>query len=343
MRFDRLTLSAFGHFTERTLEFGNGSPDFHMLFGPNEAGKSTTLAAITDLLFGIEPLSRYRFLHDNALHLAATVSGNGASLSFRRRKGNKNTLLDEAGSPMDEAKLTALRGPGDVSGRAFFTGMFGLDHVRLREGGQEIHSAKGDLGQSLFQAGAAIRDLHAVLGKLEADSAQLFSPQGRNPRINAGISQYKDARSEMTKGALKGDAWTQARDEAARLEGLLAELRNQRLDLLGQRSKLERIRRVLPLLARHQELARDVAELSAVPLLPDHAARQRREAQEAQARFRHALRDSQSQMERLNERLARLCVDPRLLHLHETISRLQKQHGAIAKALLDIPARRRLA
>ncbi|MBC7951117.1 MAG: AAA family ATPase [Rhodospirillaceae bacterium] len=345
MRFERLTLSAFGHFTERTLEFGAqedyvSAPDFHLLFGPNEAGKSTTLAAITDLLFGIEKSSRYRFLHENDPRLAATITGNGTSLNFRRRKGEKYALLDEAGSPMDEAKLTALRGPGDASARAFFTGMFGLDHVRLRQGGEEIHSAKGDLGQSLFQAGAAIRDLHAVLGKLEADSAQLFSPQGRNPRINAGISQYKDARSEMTKGALKGDAWTQARDEMTRLEGVLAELRDQMKDLRGQRSKLERIRRVLPLLARHQELACEGTDLATVPLLSADAARQRREAQEAQSRFRHALRDAEGQMERLGERLAHLSVDPRLLLLHDSVGRLQKRHGEIAKDLLDIPARR---
>lgn len=338
MRFQRLTLSAFGHFTDRTLEFGDGKPDFHILFGPNEAGKSTTLAAIADLLFGIEKFSRYRFLHDNALYLAATVTGaDGTSLNFRRRKGDKNTLLDETGSPMDETRLAALRGPAD---RAFFTGMFGLDHVRLRQGGEEIHSAKGDLGQSLFQAGAAIRDLHAVLGRLDSEAGQLFSPQGRNPRINAGISQYKESRALMTKAALKGDAWTQMRDEAARLEARLGDIRLARAALEGQRSKLERIRRVLPLLARHHDLTSELAELAAVPLLPADAARQRRDAQDSQSRHRHALRDAADLLDRLSERAAQVSVDPALLPLHGAIARLQQQHGAIVKALADLPARR---
>lgn len=338
MRFERLHLSAFGHFTDHVLEFGDGSPDFHLLLGANEAGKSTTLAAIADLLFGIEKFSRYRFLHDNALHLAAIVTGaNGARLSFRRRKGDKNTLLDEAGSPLDESRLAALRGPSE---RAFFTGMFGLDHQRLRAGGEEIHSAKGDLGQSLFQAGAAIRDLHAVLGRLDGEAGQLFSPLGRNPRINTGISQYKEIRAGIGKAALKGEGWKQLRQDFEDVQARLAELRTERDGLLAQASRLERIHRVLPLLARHQDLLGEVAALAPVPLLPADAAAQRRNAQDSQSRCRHALDSAQRQIVLLRDKRQGLTVDGGLLERQDAIERLQKQYGEIAKDLADLPSRR---
>lgn len=338
MRFERLHLSAFGHFTDRVLEFGDGTPDFHLLLGPNEAGKSTTLAAIADLLFGIETFSRYRFLHDNALHVAATIVGaNGTRLSFKRRKGNKNTLLDEAGAPMDEARLAALRGPGD---RAFFTGMFGLDHQRLRAGGEEIHSAKGDLGQSLFQAGAAIRDLHAVLSRLDAEAGQLFSPQGRNPKINAGIARYKDIRGAIAKAALKGEAWKQSQHEAEQAQARLAALRRDRDGLLAQRSRLERIHRILPLLARHHDLLREVAELAPVPLLPADAANRRRDALEQRARCRHAADGAARQIALLRDKRQGLAPAPALLEIQDTVERLHKRHGEIAKDLADLPARR---
>ena len=69
MRLRRLGLSRYGMFTDHTLNFGEqigGSPDLHIVYGPNETGKSTALAGFLDLLFAIEPRSRYSFLHGYA-------------------------------------------------------------------------------------------------------------------------------------------------------------------------------------------------------------------------------------------------------------------------------------
>jgi uncharacterized protein YhaN len=68
MRLDRLDLTRYGKFTDYIIDFGErivGQPDIHLIYGPNEAGKSTALAAFLDLLFGIEFRTRYNFLHDN--------------------------------------------------------------------------------------------------------------------------------------------------------------------------------------------------------------------------------------------------------------------------------------
>ena len=67
MRFRRLDLIRYGIFTDRAIDLpgpdGTGEPDFHLIVGPNEAGKSTIRHAISDLLFGIENRSRFDFLH----------------------------------------------------------------------------------------------------------------------------------------------------------------------------------------------------------------------------------------------------------------------------------------
>ncbi len=52
MRLRRLSLAPYGAFANRELDFGDGTVDFHIIVGPNEAGKSTTLSAIGHLLFG---------------------------------------------------------------------------------------------------------------------------------------------------------------------------------------------------------------------------------------------------------------------------------------------------
>ena len=62
MRFERLALAPYGRFENREILF---RPDaaLHVLFGPNEAGKTTTLSAIADLLFGFEARTDYGFAH----------------------------------------------------------------------------------------------------------------------------------------------------------------------------------------------------------------------------------------------------------------------------------------
>jgi uncharacterized protein YhaN len=65
MRLSRLNLTRYGKFTGFFVDFGAkapGKPDFHVIFGPNEAGKTTTLTAYLDLLFGIEKNSSYNFI-----------------------------------------------------------------------------------------------------------------------------------------------------------------------------------------------------------------------------------------------------------------------------------------
>ncbi len=54
MRIARLDLARYGRFTDRTIDFGDrpeSGPDLHIVYGLNEAGKSTTASAILDLLF----------------------------------------------------------------------------------------------------------------------------------------------------------------------------------------------------------------------------------------------------------------------------------------------------
>jgi uncharacterized protein YhaN len=67
MKLARLLLQAFGPFTDTELVFtGNGihpAANFHLIYGPNEAGKSSALRAMMDLRFGIPLRSPDDFVH----------------------------------------------------------------------------------------------------------------------------------------------------------------------------------------------------------------------------------------------------------------------------------------
>ena len=46
MRINRLHLIAYGPFSDTTLDFADRRSAFHLVYGPNEAGKSSALRAL---------------------------------------------------------------------------------------------------------------------------------------------------------------------------------------------------------------------------------------------------------------------------------------------------------
>src|ERR1700737_1867484 len=87
-----LALDRYGPFTSRKIDF-NPAAKLHIVFGRNEAGKSCSLAAVTDLLFGIERQTRYDFLYaGKEMRIGAAVRARTRDeLAFWRRK-NRTVL-----------------------------------------------------------------------------------------------------------------------------------------------------------------------------------------------------------------------------------------------------------
>lgn len=141
MRLERLDLTRYGKFTDFVIDFGRkipGQPDLHIVYGPNEAGKSTTMAAYLDLLFGMGAQNRYNFLHDyKAMRVGAVLDLFGASREFARIKQPSMSLLgpDDKGLP-DSAILGGL---GRLD-RSTYCAMFSLDDDTLEKGGESIRS-----------------------------------------------------------------------------------------------------------------------------------------------------------------------------------------------------------
>ena len=154
MRFRQLELMRYGGFEDRVFDFGEGCPDLHLVVGPNEAGKSTTLQAIGDFLFGIPSQSNQNWRYDyGQLRLRALIEHEGELLDVTRRKGNRDTLLKVDGTPFAEDPLARLLGGID---RAGFERMFGLDHAKLRQGGESILGGRDDAARITLEAGTGV-------------------------------------------------------------------------------------------------------------------------------------------------------------------------------------------
>ena len=149
MRFHRLDLIKYGKFSDCSVDFPPAEQDFHLIVGPNEAGKSTLRSAIVDLLFGMLHRSTMGFLHPlTELRLGAHISNKSGVLEFHRTKAQKQSLRSPQNGALADTALSPFLG---AAGRNFFEQMFGLDHKKLVEGGNSILNAETTWARYCFR------------------------------------------------------------------------------------------------------------------------------------------------------------------------------------------------
>ena len=340
MRLRRLDLLRYGRFTGRSIQLPAGACDLHIVFGPNEAGKSTALAAIEDLLFGIPAQSAFNFLHDyKDMRIGAVLENGDASLEFRRRKGNKDTLLgtDDLALPGGETLLQPFLSGAD---RAFFARMFSLDHVRLEEGGREILDARDEIGQMLFSAGAGIGGLRQRLAALEAEADSLWGARKSGKRqYTQAQDRLEEADRDLREYTLTAAQWQERKSACASAEAACALVEEEYEGMLVEDRRLGRIRRVYRDVRRKQELETAIAALGTVAPLPEAAAQQLGEAERGVFEATTRIDTLGGQLRQTREELAGLSSDTALLLRGDDVQLLHERRIEIRRAQKDLPRR----
>ena len=297
MRIKRLDLKAFGPFTNCTLAFDTETPGLHIIFGPNEAGKSSSLRALKALLYGFPERTPDNFLHaGNQLLVCGTLEGaDGRTICFQRRKKRKGDIIDADGNTID-ANLLAPFLQGVES--ELFENLYGIDHETLVRGGEEILARKGEVGQALFAAGAGLSSLGEVVDALENEASDLFKSAGKLPRINTAIKRYKELQKVARDACLSSKEWKDHQRALALAEDERAGLERERAEKSRELRRLERLERAIPQLGALKNLRDQQNTLGHVVVLPpDFSDRYARVVQE--------IRDANFQLERDSERLKR--------------------------------------
>ena len=334
MRIDELNLAAFGPFTDRDLAFGDNG--LHIVYGPNETGKSSALRGLKALLYGIDERTLDNFLHTNdklRIHGLLRTSDR-QELAFVRRKGRKNTLLTPGGEALNEQALVPfLQG---VTAELFET-LFGIDHQALVQGGQEILEQKGEVGQALFSAALGSHALHSILADLDVEANGLFRPRGSTQMINSALKSYANLNKEVRECSLSSRQWDEHRRALGRtakeLEKIQSELTDNRIEV----NRLQRIQRVLPKLARRRELFQQLELLSDVIVLPDDFTDRRQQAVRALETAQVIVGKATPRLEGLQQQLEGLSTNERLLEQAEIVEDFHARLGGHRKALQDRP------
>jgi len=338
MKIKSLSLVAFGPFSGQVLDFSSTLPGLHIVYGPNEAGKSSAMRALQALLFGFPARSGDNFIHQNPqLLVGGCLQGSSRDeLTFFRRKRNKNDLFDSDDNSIDPLVLTPFLHGLD---KIMFTALYGIDHESLVSGGQGILDQKGEVGKALFAAGAGLASLKPLLDDLDNESDSLFRPQGSSKAINEALAHYKELHQQFRQATLSSRDWddhNHALYEAVRKKD---ELQSSRQKLETEKRRLERLMQALPDLWERKSLLKKLAELGSVRTLPPDFSERRTilEQKERESRIQH----EQLQVRRLMrlEKIKGLSLNRSVLDEAGIIEELHQRLGEYLKAGNDRPLR----
>lgn len=301
MRIALLELIAFGPF--RGLELDFSRPGIHVVFGRNEAGKSTTLRAITGLLYGIPVQTLDAHLHKPAdLRVGGTlVAGDGSRLRVVRRKGASKTLLDEAGHAVDDAVLQRL-----LQGvtQSTFEHAFGLDLDTLHEGAKALLAGGGDIGGSLFDAsvgGGA--DARRLLKQLADEADAIYKPRGSTLPLNEAMKAFTEATKAIKETQRLPEAFVTQEKGLEEARKRRSELAAQKAQLAERKAQITRARRRIPLERKRAQALAVLGELGDIARVTTRiASLSSRLAAYERAMTAH--RDDTAASERLRDRVA---------------------------------------
>ena len=335
MKLLELNLKAVGPFRSAVLDLSAGQHGLHLIYGPNEAGKSSALRAISHLLFGFPHLSADNFVHPNEqLRVGATLQhSDGGELEILRRRGRGNTLraADDSTAIPEEWRRRFL---GDLNQQTFES-LFGIDHERLSQAGEEIRTGKGVLGELLFAAGAGLAGLRRAQQTLQQGLDDLFKPRAQNPQINKVLTELDDVQKEWKRQQLTIEEWQERngayRESLSNAERLREEIRKSRVE----HGRLTRIKSAIPLYARRQQLAGELAKLGDFVRLRDGFGAEFRAAQDKRTLAEHAIARARAAVLEITASLKLIDPPRALLDAALQIEALQERLGAFEKASLD--------
>ena len=260
LRIDGLRVLGFGRFSNLTRELG---PGMHLLYGPNEAGKSTLLAFLRSMLFGFEKQGqpeRYEPEGGGPFGGELRLSTDVGPLLVRRvatgrRSKGELLVLGPDGQPVPPERLEDAL--GHVSRELFFDVFaFRLDELA---GFERLTEQRGASEALVAASMRGARKLPEVMQRLRKSADGLYKPNGQNPLLNETLKALEDVQARLRE---EGDRPARYFAQKERLSALGEEQRVLEGALRDVGGELERLSRLEAALTDVSALAEARAELA---------------------------------------------------------------------------------
>ncbi|MCC4383501.1 AAA family ATPase [Limosilactobacillus reuteri] len=245
MKIKKAHIDGFGKWHDQDFDF-TANPQ--IIYGPNEAGKTTLMAFLVSILFGFaDGRGKNRF----AQYIPKTTSSYGGSLLVeinghdyvikrqRGRNGGKVSVTDSQGRQGDEQELKQLLGPMD---RSLYQALFSFSQRDLTAVDELNRDEWQQHLQQLGAVGSAQWD--QLINQYQKQADQLYKPRGRKWPLNQDLHQYANLTDKIN----------QARGKFHRYQDLQADLKTNKAKLRQAQAELQKQQPLLQKLEHLQQL-----------------------------------------------------------------------------------------
>ena len=333
MKFSKIRFEKIGPFDDTTLDFSKGNPGLHIVYGSNEAGKSSALKYIEWFLFGIPPQNDDNFKHDfeDFLIESTILDSNSKPHLLKRKKANKGKPFLDANNLDATPMLKPMLG-GLV--RETFSMQFGISHSQLRAGGREILEGEGDLGTSIFEAGTGLPNLRRILQKLEERAAEIYP--SKNSKLSVTLKEAKENQEKIEQLKLSLNTWQGASELVASLHKKVEELGDEKKNWASKQAECESILRALPQLTKYKTAESTLSEVDKIPEVEDATLIKYQDAEKFLTSSKALLEQQKKRISEISTKLENLNPNEKILTVRSEIEALNQSSELLLKNLLDI-------
>lgn len=257
-----ITIYGYGKWVDQHFEFTN---PVQVIYGPNEAGKSTMIDFIISVFFGFQNKrqavhGQYFPKNSNAYGGEILFTEQGVTYRLTRTAGThggKITFYDVTNEEtLSEADLQKILGPLD---RGIYTSFFYFGEMDQ----QAFYKMRlADLRSRIQQIGISnANDWFDLQAELQKKADKLYMPRGKKPVINQQLREYDQL---VEKVAAARDKFPQYDQQTIQVEQLLAQRKQtdqQIADLQTEVQRYQRLEQVTPLVAEKEQLLKELEQL----------------------------------------------------------------------------------
>ncbi|MBA1393960.1 DNA repair protein, partial [Lactobacillus sp. XV13L] len=232
------------------------SADLNVFFGANEAGKSTVVAFIKQVLFGFHLAKHTSDFFEDYKPLAR-VSPMGGSLFFENDAGERYELerLYASGRGSKVGTLTVKCDNQVVPEHVFFDQVKNIDGAFYADSfifNQDMLAKVSAIGQSgllerIYYLGASNSDkLIGLRDDFAKQAGDLFKKGGSKPPLNRLLSQLREEKDAVSEAEGEFATYQSLSNEYEKQKRLQTEHEQRLLDLQKQSDRLQRLQQLLP-------------------------------------------------------------------------------------------------
>lgn len=335
MRFLSFEIATYGKFSQQSVAFPT-APSVLLIYGPNEAGKSSMREAIVDFLFGVPLQTTMAYQHPRAgMILAGDVLVADQPVRMTRNTRQRDSLTVEGHGAIDNSTWLARLGGMD---RITYERLFALGRDELVAGAREMLSPGADASKTLFEAAAGLTTFTEMSRRLTDEATEAYSSRRQNTRFVTAKNRFDQASTALRQHEHKEASYRALQKKHDDAQQQRETIYIERLAKSAYLAGRTRIARTLPQLRDYAELEMRLAHAAPMAVgneLLAEVTEKNNTRQVLSERYAGLLRAHQ------NDERSRDTINVRaeVAAAHKEVKDLELDRSRINTMMVDIPKR----